>query len=915
MATMFKRTQEKATPVRDLKPDLPPFVSDVIHRCLELQVHRRYQSAREILQDLGAWRGGSSTTLGPTMRALRPTTTAGGKRLRRGVIAAAVVAVLALLAAAVALWPRGETAPEGQTGAGVPAPSADAASLAILPFRNATGDPALDWLGDGLAEMLRSDVGQSASLRTVSSDRVHQILRDLRLAPGAQVEEVTLRRIAEFGNAETLVWGQFAKLGEQIRIDATVRDFERHSTASLKAEAASEAELLAAIGGLASEVRNSLGVSRAGRRELEEQAFLPSSSSIVALRHYNEGLALLRAGNNLEAVTQLEASVEEDPSFALAHSKLAQAYGRLGRSEKASEASRRAVELADGLPDAERYLILAQHAALSGDDEAGIDAYSNLLRMHPNDPDLHYELGVLYEAQGDFDQAREELGVALQADPRNVTAQLALGRVLIKSGNAQDALAPLNQALSLAIQADNAEAKANTLQALGVAYKFLGRPDDALANFRESLAIKREIGDRRGAAASLSEIAALQRLAGDRDGARESYNEAIAVRRDIGDDQGLGLLLLRRGDLEAAGGNSEQALADMREALRIQIEIGDELNQASSLTSIGTIYDQRGEYSESLIYYQRALEIRERLGNPSEIADALHNIAETYTYLGRYREAQDHYLRALEQRRDAADEVGAAYESYSLGRIHSYQGRYAGALAAVDEALEIFRRLGNTGPWYVETLAFRGNALALLGRFDEAVPVLEEALGLARGLGDDAIIAQALTFAADREFYAGRPAAAEPLDRQAVDAATASGDPYLVLTVRANLVRAGVATGKAAALIPTIEGLAREAQGRGVKFVATRCTLCWSRALLAAGKPAEAEVQARRALGGAEEMGAVALVVQSHHLLAEAAAAQGKQADVARHRAAAAKLLEQVRAEAGDGPLTRADLAPIAAAL
>jgi hypothetical protein len=101
MATMFKRTQVKATPVRDFKPELPSFVSDVIHRCLEIQVHRRYQSAREILQDLGAWRGGSSPTLGPTMRALRPTTTAGSRRLRRGVVAGAVAGVLVLVAAAL----------------------------------------------------------------------------------------------------------------------------------------------------------------------------------------------------------------------------------------------------------------------------------------------------------------------------------------------------------------------------------------------------------------------------------------------------------------------------------------------------------------------------------------------------------------------------------------------------------------------------------------------------------------------------------------------------------------------------------------------------------------------------------------------------------------------------------------------
>jgi hypothetical protein len=61
-------------------------------------------------------------------------------------------------------------------------------------------------------------------------------------------------------------------------------------------------------------------------------------------------------------------------------------------------------------------------------------------------------------------------------------------------------------------------------------------------------------------------------------------------------------------------------------------------------------------------------------------------------------------------------------------------------------------------------------------------------------------------------------------------------------------------------------------------------------------------------------MGAVPLVAESHHLLAEAAAQQGRQADVARHRTAAAQALEQIRAEAGEGPLARADLAPIATA-
>ena len=70
------------------------------------------------------------------------------------------------------------------------APVADAArsaSLFILPFRNASGDAQLNWLGPNVANMLRTEVGQSASLRTVSGDRVTQILTDMRIAADASL--------------------------------------------------------------------------------------------------------------------------------------------------------------------------------------------------------------------------------------------------------------------------------------------------------------------------------------------------------------------------------------------------------------------------------------------------------------------------------------------------------------------------------------------------------------------------------------------------------------------------------------------------------------------------------------------------------------------------------------------------------
>jgi serine/threonine protein kinase/tetratricopeptide (TPR) repeat protein len=52
MGTLIRRTREKATPVRELDPAVPQYLSDIVARCLEINLDRRYQDAGEIVQDL-----------------------------------------------------------------------------------------------------------------------------------------------------------------------------------------------------------------------------------------------------------------------------------------------------------------------------------------------------------------------------------------------------------------------------------------------------------------------------------------------------------------------------------------------------------------------------------------------------------------------------------------------------------------------------------------------------------------------------------------------------------------------------------------------------------------------------------------------------------------------------------------------
>ena len=129
--------------------------------------------------------------------------------------------------------------------------------------------------------MLSTDVGQTAQVRMVSGDRLHQILHDLQISPQSEVDVATLRRLADFTNADTVVYGQYVKSGG-IRIDTTVLDLRHDSSSTLKTDVASEKDLITAVDGLAQNVRQKLAANPQILRDLEAHALRPSTSSVQA---------------------------------------------------------------------------------------------------------------------------------------------------------------------------------------------------------------------------------------------------------------------------------------------------------------------------------------------------------------------------------------------------------------------------------------------------------------------------------------------------------------------------------------------------------------------------------------------------------------------------------------------------------
>ncbi len=907
IASLVKRTQEGAVPLLDVDAGIPAELSNIVAKCLERDPEARFASLRELIDELEIWQGKKPRTAPSTWsRPSISTAVPPPKRFAWKWIAVGAAAVVLAIGATVGI----RYANHSQTPT-TPV-QGPVTSFAVLPFYNASGDAKLNWVGAVIAENLSTDIGQSAHLRLVSPDRLQEVLTDLRVSPQSQLDLQTVKRIADFTHADTVLFGQYQKIGDQIRINATVADLANDRTIPINADVAGEKDLLSSLDKLAGELREKLASNPEILKELQAHSQHVLTKSVPALRAYDEGSQLVRAGDNTQAVSKFEEATTQDPNFAMAFSKLAQTYAALGRDDKAEQASRRAMELSDNLPAHDRYLIQANHAGILHDTAKAIAAYEELAKVNPDDTDAQFALAKLYEQANNYEQAQKYLSKVLASDPKYVAALYVSGRVEIKANDPQAALNPLNQALSLAIQFDNQEQKGDILQALGAAYRDLNKPDDALRNFQQALEIRKKVGDQRGVAMSLGQIAVVYDGMGDSKAALQNYQEAVDVSRKIGDKGGLTTNLLNLGGFYVDRGKYDEVLNITNQALQIARDTGDETSQALALLNIGNAHFYKGNYQDALTYFQQSYEIRNRLKLTADATQPLHDLANTNVKLGRYDTALAQYLQALEARRASGDKMGAAVESADMGTLFAAQGRYDAALKAQQEAVNTYRQLNDRTYLMVSALAGYGHTLAAVGREDEGRKSIEEALKLAAETKNDTVTAEALNDLGDSYFYAGDYASARQQYDKALQLATKSNLRDQMVVSKLNLAQLDVAQGRSQAAVPVLKKIKQDADLMGLKAESVRASVYLGEALLATNHADAAREELDSAVGRAEKLGLRVDQARAQYLLGEAIAHSGKASEAVPHYREAVKLLESISKQDGAGRvLERADLRDI----
>ncbi|GJQ58926.1 MAG: tetratricopeptide repeat protein [Candidatus Scalindua sp. AMX11] len=111
------------------------------------------------------------------------------------------------------------------------------------------------------------------------------------------------------------------------------------------------------------------------------------------------------------------------------------------------------------------------------------EEYLELLKLYPNDYEIHNNLGSVYQEWGNFDSAITEYRKAINLDPNYSMARYNLGVALYKKGDLQAAM----KEFKIILEANPKDVRCITY--LGVLSKKLNHPDRARRFFEEALTI------------------------------------------------------------------------------------------------------------------------------------------------------------------------------------------------------------------------------------------------------------------------------------------------------------------------------------------------------------------------------------------------------------------------------------------
>jgi serine/threonine-protein kinase len=353
-------------------------------------------------------------------------------------------------------------------------------SIAVLPFVNASGDPNMEYLTDGIAESLMNSLSQLPNLKVMSRNTTFRY----------KGKEQDAEKVGKELNVRAVLSGSLKQIGDQIVISVSLDDaVDDHQIWGSQFDR-KVSDLLSVQRELARDITGSLKLklSSADENRLTKRYTENPEANELYLKglfYWNK-----RTGDGAKkAIEYFQQAIEKDPNYALAYAGLADVYPALTffadtppqeSFPKAKAAAKRAVELDETLAEAHTSLAATLFYYDRNFPEAERE-FRRAIELNPNYATAHHWYGLTYLARMErFDEAIAELKRAQELDPLSLVISADLGNTYIQAHQYDKAIEQLRKTIEM----DQSFYFAHWQ--LGVAYEMKGDFQNAIAEYQKA---------------------------------------------------------------------------------------------------------------------------------------------------------------------------------------------------------------------------------------------------------------------------------------------------------------------------------------------------------------------------------------------------------------------------------------------
>ncbi|MGB6866585.1 MAG: serine/threonine-protein kinase, partial [Candidatus Aminicenantaceae bacterium] len=237
LAVAMKHKGDMPKDPKELNPQIPDDLNSVILKCLEKDKEKRFQSAEEFRSELENIEKGIPTTerVIPERKPLTSREITVQFSLKKAFVPALVV--IAVVIIGLVIW---QLLPQKEV---VSAPKIEN-SIAVITFKNLTGDEAYDYLNEAIPNLLITNLENTGYLYVATWERMYDLLKQMGKEDVEVIDSNLGFELCRREGVEAIVLGSFIKAGEMFATDVKVLDVE---TKSLLKSASSKGEGVSSI--------------------------------------------------------------------------------------------------------------------------------------------------------------------------------------------------------------------------------------------------------------------------------------------------------------------------------------------------------------------------------------------------------------------------------------------------------------------------------------------------------------------------------------------------------------------------------------------------------------------------------------------------------------------------------------------